>query len=227
MQPYLFPYAGYFNLLGQVDHFVFYDDVNFIKGGWINRNRLILSGEVHYFTIPLQGASPNLKINQIKIQPKKAWERKILESIRQSYSKAPNFRLCFDLIKEVFDTDSEQIAVLAKRSVIKVSERLGYPQVFTESSEVYGNSFLSGAERVIDICKLEDASTYINLPGGKALYEHSSFAKAGIELRFSRPALVSYDQFGRNFEAGLSVIDMMMFNSFEDCVALIGQERPE
>ncbi|MDZ3990437.1 hypothetical protein PspTeo4_01088 [Pseudomonas sp. Teo4] len=227
MQPYLFPYAGYFNLLEQVDHFVFYDDVNFIKGGWINRNRLILSGEVNYFTVPLQGASPNLKINQIRVQPRKVWERKVLESIRQSYSKAPNFHFCFDLIKDVFDTESEQIAVLAKRSVIKVSERLGYSNVFTDSSEKYGNSLLSGAERVIDICKLEGASTYINLPGGKALYDQLSFAKAGVELRFSRPALVSYEQFGKNFEAGLSIIDMMMFNSFEECVALIAQERSE
>ena len=68
MQPYLFPYLGYFQLIAAVDKFVFYDDVNFIKNGWINRNRLLISGKVNYITIPLSGASSFLKINQVLVQ---------------------------------------------------------------------------------------------------------------------------------------------------------------
>ncbi|MDF9617281.1 WbqC family protein [Pseudomonas entomophila] len=225
MQPYLFPYAGYFNLVAQVDKFVFYDDVNFIKGGWINRNRLLLSGDVRYFTVPLSGASPNLKINQVKVQPKAAWERKLLESIRQSYAKAPHFAACFDLIKDVLDGDAESIAALARRSIIKSAERLGYDVAFVETSAIYGNAELSAADRVIDICVKEQASQYVNLPGGKDLYSHDAFARRGVALHFSRPALAAYAQFRAPFEAGLSIVDMMMFNDFETCAALIAQER--
>lgn len=225
MQPYLFPYAGYFNLVGQVDKFVFYDDVNFIKGGWINRNRLLLSGDVRYFTVPLSGASPNLKINQVKLQPKAAWERKLLESIRQSYSKAPNFAACFDLLREVFDGDFDDIGALARRSVVKSAERMGYGTHFVDSSAIYGNAGLVAQERVIDICLREGARTYINLPGGKVLYSAGAFLEKGVELRFTCPALAPYRQFDKPFEPGLSIVDMMMFNSFESCAALVAQEQ--
>lgn len=225
MQPYLFPYAGYYNLVSQVDKFIFYDDVNFIKNGWINRNRLILSGETRYFTIPLSGASPNLKINQIKAQPRSMWERKMLESIRQSYSKAPNFVACFDLFKDILDCNEDDIATLARRSVIKPSERFGFKVNFVESSKNYSNEALSGAVRVIDICCKEQADTYINLPGGRGLYSSEQFTQYGVDLRFTQPLLADYRQFGEDFKSGLSIIDMMMFNDFETCAELIIQEQ--
>lgn len=119
MQPYLFPYAGYFNLLAQVDKFVFFDDVNYINRGWINRNRLLLAGDVRYFTIPLIKASQNLKINQIYIQPKDIWLQKTLHTIKQSYAKAPNFHAVYDLLKEVFAGDSLTISDMARDSIKK------------------------------------------------------------------------------------------------------------
>ncbi|WP_256250268.1 WbqC family protein [Pseudomonas sp. NBRC 111143] len=225
MQPYLFPYAGYFNLVGQVDKFVFYDDVNFIKGGWINRNRLLLSGDVRYFTVPLSGASPNLKINQVKLQPKAVWARKLLEGIRQSYSKAPNFTACFDLLLEVFDGDFDDIGALARRSVVKSAERMGFGVEFVDSSGIYGNTELTAQDRVIDICVRENAHTYVNLPGGKALYSSEAFLEKGVELCFTRPELAPYPQFDKPFEPGLSIVDMMMFNDFERCAALVAQQQ--
>lgn len=221
MQPYFFPYAGYFNLIAQVDKFVFYDDVNFIKNGWINRNRLFLSGDVRYFTIPLSGASPNLKINQVYLQPRAIWQRKLLESIRQSYSKAPNFRPTIDLLNEVVSTEAITIAEMASFSIRKCVERLGLTTDFVLSSGGYGNDSLTSVERVIDICERESASSYINLPGGRSLYDEDAFAQRGIMLKFSSASLSQYKQFEREFCPGLSILDMMMFNSFDECKRLL------
>lgn len=226
MQPYLFPYTGYFNLVAGVDKFVFYDDVNFIKNGWINRNRLFLSGDVRYFTVPLSGGSPNLKISEVKCQSKTAWSRKMLESIKQSYGKAPHFNSTFDLIKEVLATDSDCIAVIAKRSVEMTARRLGYSTFFEQTSRIYDNSTLSGMARVIDICVKEGAHTYVNLPGGKELYDPQAFKENSIDLAFSRPGFLAYQQFGRDFQPGLSILDVMMFNDLPACREIIAQEGP-
>lgn len=215
MQPYLFPYVGYFGLVGSVDKFVFYDDVNFIKNGWINRNRLFLSGDVRYFTIPLAGASSNLKINEVKIQAKNIWQRKLIETIRQAYSKAPYLKQTLDLIGDILNIESENISDFAKRSVVKTTERLSLGTTFVESSSFYNNQSLSGAARVVDICLRENACEYLNLPGGKELYSDDYFANKNIRIEFVEPNLRQYPQFDREFVPGLSVIDVLMFNSFD------------
>lgn len=224
MQPYFFPYPGYFSLVSAVDKLVFYDDVGFIKNGWINRNRLFLSGDVRYFTVPLSGASSNLKILDVKCQPKKIWERKLLSSIEQSYSKAPNFKPTFDLICDVVNCGSDSIAELAKRSVVKTSERFGLATNFVDTSSIYENSSLSGVDRVLDICLREGAQEYINVPGGRSLYSSEVFQAKEITLNFSASDLKKYHQFDREFIPGLSIIDMMMFNNFERCKELVSQD---
>lgn len=222
MQPYLFPYAGYFSLVGQVDKFVFFDDVNFIKAGWINRNRLLISGDIRYFTVPLSGASQNLKINEIKVQPRATWQRKLLTSIEYSYSKAPNFRNTFDMIQEVLGVDDfDNIGQLAKRSVRICADRIGISTEFVESSAIYDNQDLSAADRLIDICQKEGANVYVNQPGGRSLYSADEFAANGISLEFNDSLLKEYKQFSGSFTPGLSVLDMMMFNTFEECKSLI------
>lgn len=221
MQPYLFPYAGYFELISCVDKFVFFDDVNYINRGWVNRNRLFLAGEVRYFTIPLLKASQNLKINQIDIQSREIWERKILDTIRQSYSKAPNFNSTFDLVRDVFSTNSETIADLARQSVQKTCDRLGFDTEFVKTSAVYDNSGLKGQERILDICIKEGARYYLNLPGGRELYDEKEFANKGISLEFCTSKLAPYPQFEREFLSGLSIIDMLMFEDFDSCASLI------
>lgn len=221
MQPYLFPYVGYFNLASQVDKFVFYDDVSYIKNGWINRNRLIFSGEVKYFTIPLRGASSNLLINKVEMQPKSVWLRKILESIKQSYSKAPNFQQCYEFIVGVLDNDTVSISELAKHSVVSTSKLLGLGTNFIYTSSIYENAHLKGVERVIDICSKERADMYVNLPGGQNLYEEQIFRDFGIELKFIQPNLLQYQQFRGDFIPALSILDVLMFNDLETCKDLV------
>jgi len=212
MQPYLFPYIGYFQLAASVDKFVFYDDVNFIKHGWINRNRLCLNGAVRYFTIPLSGASPFLKIRQIDVQPGALWKKKMLESVRHSYSKAPYFKAANDLLQATLDSGESSIAAIARTSVRTVCAYAGLDTQFIESSAIYGNDELSGAQRVLDICKREQASDYFNPPGGRALYSEEAFSAAGVNLHFVDPCLHAYRQFAGEFQPGLSILDALMFN---------------
>lgn len=212
MQPYLFPYLGYFQLVDAVDRFVFYDDVNYIKGGWINRNRLLLGGGVSWFTIPLNGASPHKKINEVRVQPDDMWRRKLLASVRHGYSRAPYFRQAHSLLEEILQSGETSLSELACTSIVSVSRYLGLEVQFVHSAGRYGNEALSGSARILDICRQEGATEYHNLPGGEALYSPDSFRAAGIELRFVQCELDEYRQFGSSFQSGLSILDVLMFN---------------
>lgn len=223
MQPYFFPYIGYFKLISEVDKFVFLDDVNYINRGWINRNRLFLAGEIRYITVPLVGASQNLRINDISVQPKEIWQSKLLDVIRQSYSKAPNFSNTFELIRHVLQAGGpeDKISDVSRRSVIETSKCLGLDTHFIETSSTFENARLKGPERIVDICLRANATEYFNLPGGESLYEKDLFSENGLDLKFVSPALVPYSQFHREFAPGLSIIDVLMFNSFEDSRSIV------
>ena len=212
MQPYFFPYIGYFQLVAAVDRFVFYDDVNYMVGGWINRNRLILSGQVGWLTLPLRGASPHRRINEVEAQLDPTRRRKLLSSVAQSYRKAPHFEQVHALFAGIVQSDDPSLSALARQSVVAVARYLGFSTEFVVSSGRYGNEFLRGTERVLDICRREGATEYHNLPGGKSLYSAAAFADAGIELRFVEPNLSEYRQFDLAFTPGLSIIDVLMFN---------------
>ncbi|MDR6194877.1 WbqC family protein [Siphonobacter sp. SORGH_AS_0500] len=95
MQPYLFPYIGYFQLLNAVDKFVIYDDVAFINRGWINRNSILNNGKAQLFTVPLKEASQNKLIHEISIDTDQKWRDKLLKTIQQNYKKAPHFAAVF------------------------------------------------------------------------------------------------------------------------------------
>src|SRR5690606_3799363 len=91
MQPYLFPYLGYFQLINAVETFVFYDDVNFIKRGWINRNQILVDNKAALFTVPLKKASQNKLINEIDMAIDEKWLSQFFKTIEQNYKNAPYF----------------------------------------------------------------------------------------------------------------------------------------
>ncbi len=212
MQPYIFPYLGYFKLIDSVEIFVFLDDVSYINKGWVNRNRLIFSGGVNYFTLPLEGASQNNRICDLSVVSDHAWRRKLETSLRQSYSKAPFFHEVFDLVAPVLFGAETMIGEMAKHSVEVVSHYLGLRPKFIASSSVYCNESMKSDARIRDICLRENALEYVNLPGGRELYDPSKFASAGINLSFVEASLPCYPQFSSDFHPGLSIIDVLMHN---------------
>ncbi len=214
MQPYLFPYLGYFQMIKAVDTFVFYDDVNFIKNGWINRNRILINGRASYFTLQLKDASSFKLINEISFTDNRD---KLLKSIAVSYSKAPYFIEVFELVERCFESEIDKVASIAMNSVIHVSNYLNLNTVFEVSSEKYGDTIvLDRTCRLIEICKRKNATNYINAIGGAHLYEKSFFKECEIELAFIKPKEIIYNQFKNDFVPWLSVIDVLMFNSVEE-----------
>lgn len=223
MQPYFFPYVGYFALAYSVDRFVFYDDVQFIKNGWINRNRILIAGKPAYLTVPLSGASSSRLIQDVGIDQSKPWRRKILGSLRQAYGGAPFFDPVGELVRSVVETDRDGIADLARASVRAVARYLDLATTFVPNASDYENSHLRGVERVKDICRLERATSYHNLPGGRSLYAHDEFRACGLSLHFIGTALPRYQQFDEPFVPGLSVIDVLMHNPPQDIRGMLAE----
>jgi hypothetical protein len=178
MQPYIFPYIGYFHLIEATDKIVFYDDVNFIKGGWINRNRILINGKDNLFTIPLLKASSFKLINEIELHPTlfPIWKDKFLKTIQQDYSKAPYFIETFSLIKSVLNLKHENMAGIAIKSITSVYEYLDKDIKWTKSSisspETKG---MDKVDRIIQINKNLDYHNYINVIGGQELYNKEYF----------------------------------------------------
>lgn len=219
MQPYVFPYIGYFQLIHSVDKFVCYDDVTFIKQGWINRNRILLNNSDHIFTVPLKSASSykTIKETEINSQLYPKWRDKFFKTIEQAYKRAPYCETVLPILHDVFDSEYSSISELAMNSIITVCAYLDIDKD-TCTSEVYNNTDLSAQERVLDICRQEQASQYINVQGGKELYSKEAFAKEGIELLFIVPQKVEYKQYNEEFTPWLSIIDVLMFNNKAEIV---------
>lgn len=219
MQPYTFPYFGYFQLINSVDTFVFYDDVDFIKQGWVNRNKTLVSGQAKLITIPCLGISSNKKIFEIEVDKNSKAFSKILKTIQQAYSKAPFFDETFPLVEAVLTScKHKDIGSFAANSVIEVCKHLNIDTQFKFSSKSFTDSIaLDRSDRLIYITKNLDADTYINpIAGGEKLYDKSYFAEHGVKLEYFKPHLQQYQQFENEFISSLSVIDVMMFNPKEE-----------
>jgi len=214
MQPYIFPYIGYFQLINAVDKFIIYDDVNFINKGFINRNNILVSGDRHLFTIPLKDASQNKLILEVALSDD-AWKKKFLKTIQQSYQKAPNYQKVFVLIEEIVNLESVTINELILHSLRIICSYMNITTEIIPSSTIYNNTHLKSQNRIIDICKQEQASHYINPVGGMELYDKSIFEEEHIQLSFLKSVAGPYSQFKNAFVPWLSIIDVLMFNDAE------------
>ncbi len=217
MQPYFFPYIGYFQLIHAVDVFVVYDDVNYIKKGWINRNNILSNGESQLITLPLQGASQNKLINQVEI----SGLHKILKSVCHKYRKAPHFDTVYPVIEDILTQTDKNLARFLDYQLRQICGYLELNPQWHISSELAKDNELRGQEKILAICEELGATHYINMPGGKALYDQSSFASRGLELSFIQPRAMWYRQFGKEFVPNLSIIDVLMFNDREQSKKLL------
>lgn len=218
MQPYFFPYIGYFQLISAADTFVVYDDVNFIKGGWINRNFILSNGDKLRITLQLLGASPNHLINQIEVGNN---GHKLYKTIQQSYSRAPYYHSVITLIEKILYSDETNLAVFLNFSLRQITDYLGMEREWHLSSALNKDVSLRGQQKVLAICKELGAKQYINVPGGKALYDHGSFVEQEIQLSFLEPVTRPYEQNSQAFIPNLSIIDVMMFNSRQQCQQMV------
>ena len=216
MQPYFVPYLGYFQLINAVDKYVIYDDVHYIKGGWINRNRILINGNPSYFNVPLIGASPNKLINEIEVSNEDVLIQKNLRMLEGAYKKAPYFNDVYELMKDILCSGKTNLAEYLTYSIKKICEYLDINTEIVISSELNKDNSLRGKEKVVAIVKELGGTTYYNAIGGQELYSFDYFKENGLELGFIKTNLVEYKQYNNEFQPYLSIVDIMMFNSKEE-----------
>ena len=222
MQPYLFPYIGYFQLIHAVDVFVLHDDVQYIKGGWINRNRIQVNKKEYLFTFSLKKDSSLKNINTRQFSGLFEKEKvRFLRTLRNSYGKAPNFTDTMNVIEKVFDTDEKNISPFIFHSLQVICTYVHIKTPVVMSSELKKDNSLKNQDRVINICQTLKGSVYINPTGGRLLYSKDVFRAHKISLFFLETQEVEAKDRYDGYIPNLSIIDVMMYYSPEKIRSLL------
>jgi WbqC-like protein family len=217
MQPYLFPYIGYFQLMNLADEFIIYDNIQFSKKGWINRNRILLNGKDTYITFPLKKDSDYLNIKDRYLADTWTSDRKkMLNKITEAYHKAPFFDTAYPIIERSILFEENNLFRFIFNSLSVLKEWLFIKTPFVISSSIAIDHTLRSDQKVIEICKAREATEYINPIGGLDLYKKKTFNANGIDLHFLKTGNIIYPQYSNKFVQHLSIIDVMMFNSKEN-----------
>jgi hypothetical protein len=212
MQPYFLPYIGYWQLLAAVDRFVVYDNIQYTKKGWINRNRFLRNGTDAYFTLPLKHGSAFLDVVDRYLADDFA-PRGLLDQVAGAYRRAPFFAETFPVIEQVIAAAPRNLFEYLHHSIATIAAHLEIRTPLIVSSTVPIDRGLKAEQRVLALCGALGATRYINSSGGRDLYSPTAFAERGVELRFLQSRAAPYHQFGDTFVANLSIVDVLMFNS--------------
>lgn len=223
MQPYFVPYLGYWQLLNAVDNYVIFDDVNYINRGWINRNRILVQGMPHFWTLPCLELSQNKKINEIKRSRDDKQMVRMLRTIEQNYKKAPYFSTIYPMMEHLLLCEELLLSKFLERSIRMICNYLGIETRLLVSSEIPQESGKKGQERILSLCKQLSATEYYNAIGGQSLYSFDRFETENIKLSFVKPELPAYPQLSKEFAPGLSIVDVLMMNSVEDVRQMLKQ----
>lgn len=199
-----------------MDKFVIYDDVNYIKRGWINRNNILVNGHSKLINVRMSKVSQNKLINEIEVTHDLSYNEDLLQTINRSYSKAPFFENVFPLVERVINQHEKKLAKYLEFSIREVCKYLSIHTEIIISSEISKSNELKGQDKIIEICKLLSSDQYMNVIGGQSLYSSPDFQLCGIELKFLKTLDITYPQTSKEkFVPNLSILDIMMFNSPE------------
>lgn len=216
MQPYFVPYIGYFQLINAVDKFIVYDNIEYTKKGWINRNRILVNGKDQFISLPIKKGSDYLKVNERYLADTfNDDKKKILRKIKEFYRKAPNFKEAYFLTEEIFSFNNTNLFEFVYNSIILICNYLEIQTKLILSSTINIDHNLKSEEKVLAICESLNAKIYINPVGGIELYKKNHFLKDSILLKFIKTDNIEYHQFCYEFIPSLSIIDVLMFNELE------------
>jgi hypothetical protein len=214
MQPYFFPYIGYFQLIAAADVFVVYDNIKYTKKGWINRNRMLQNGTDVMFSLPLKSDSDALDVCQRELA--RDFNRdKLLNQFSGAYRRAPYFAQTFPLVEAILRHEDGNLFRFLHHSLLATCRHLGIATEIRVSSTIDIDHGLKGQDKVLALCEALGADRYINAIGGMELYSKDEFRAHGIELNFIKSKPFVYAQFGNEFVPWLSIIDVMMFNPLD------------
>lgn len=217
MQPYFFPYIGYFSLIDAVDHFVFFDTVQFVRKSWMSRNRILKPSLGDFQFIHVGLASPDYKcqLQDCRISEDREWENQLLRQLEHYKRHAPHYAATIDLLRDIFSERGQLLGDFNACSIKKVCDYLGIEKqfsMFSEANQSYPQASHPGEWGLI-ISKIYGAQSYVNAPGGEAFYHPDEFRRENIRLGFIHPELKEYRQgISKTFFPGLSILDVLMFN---------------
>lgn len=220
MQPYFFPYIGYFQLIRAVDQFIVYDNIQYTKKGWINRNRFLQNGKDVMFSVPLKKDSDLLDVRDREIAADFKKD-KFLNQLKEAYRRAPFFTQTFPMVEQIVRYEERNLFRFIHNSIVKTCEYLSIGTKILISSSIPIDHSLKNQDKVLALCAAVGATTYVNAIGGMELYTKEPFRVKGVELKFVKSKPFDYPQFGNEFVPWLSIIDVMMFNSLDTIQARI------
>jgi hypothetical protein len=226
MQPYFFPYLGYFSLIQNSDRWIVFDEVQFIRHGWIERNRILKPGVGwQYISVPLEKHSREQIIKEIRIRNSEDWESKIFRQLEHYKKIAPYYSTIIGFLNKTFELNFESITKLNAYILSETCKYIGVNfnyQIYSEMN-LHIEQPNSPGDWALNISKAINATEYFNPPGGIEIFDQEAFKSANIKLKFLNINLFDYFQGKRPFEPGLSIIDVMMFNSPEEIRKMLTQ----
>jgi hypothetical protein len=209
LQPSYIPWRGYFDQVNRADTFVFYDDVQFDKGGWRHRNKVLLSNGPGWLSIPVRhkGHLKNqLLIKDVEIVWDQNWIEKHWRSLQQSYRKAPFFVPVIEFLRPYYESAPSTLCELVIPLTVGIARYLGCKTQFFRSSEL--GVFGEQTERLVNICKHFGASHYISGPSAQNYLDESAFIRGGISLEYMSYDFPNYTQLIETSEP-LSILDLL------------------
>jgi hypothetical protein len=226
MQPYFFPFIGYFQAIKAVDKYILYENLDYIKDGWMNRNRVLIKNQnPAYFSVTLQGSSSNKKIHEIELNTSFNWRRKLLNKLFLNYKGSPFFDESYNLIEECINIEGDMLSMYNSQIINKIADYLEINTEIQYDNQHYlpleqklaegiiqNTNYETKLMRVFEICKQEKANVFLNAIGGRTLYDKKRFKKNGIDLFFVETEDIVYKQFSGDFHPNLSIIDVLMHN---------------
>lgn len=230
MQPYFLPYLGYFALIKHVDQFILFDTPQFIRHGWIERNRVLkFNGETLYIKVPLEKFSRDTPINEVVIRNNENWKSKILAQLVPYKKNAPHYKEIVAALKDIFETQTNSIVALNYIALQKICTYLDIstPIKIWSQMDVEIEKVNAPDEWALNICKAMGANAYYNPPGGKDFFDSNKYSEAGIDLKYLELNQISYNQFSHDFVPYLSIIDVLMFNDKDSVNTMLNNIRLE
>jgi hypothetical protein len=216
MQPYFFPYLGYFDLIYNVDTWIVFDTPQYIKEGWVHRNRILHPKEGwRYIIVPIQKHAMDTPINKIAICSDQPWKEKVMRQLSEYKKKAPFYKPTVSLVEDCLAIEEPLLSRLNIFILEKVCDFLDIPfrgSVFSEMNLELGAVTKSG-DWALRICQAMGADVLVNPPGGRHLYDAAEFQRNGVRLIIREFENMVYSCEPLKFEPALSIIDVLMWNS--------------
>ena len=226
MQPYFFPYIGYWQLIHAVDVFVVYDDGKMITNGWIHRNRILdFDGTTpRAIGVPLKKKSVSHTIGEMERVKDERQMKQMVGMIQNRYRRAPHFQEVMPMLEELILNDEMNMVKYLTNSLQTICNYLGITTQFVMSSTIDKTGCEGVEDKAERICKTIGITHYINPIGGTEFYDKEAWAKRGLTLNFlCRRDSIRYLQFGGDFVPDLSIIDMLMFCSKEEIQEMLNE----